>query len=174
MEKPVKRKPTRLTGHDYSQGGVYFLTICAKNREAVFGRIHVPDGSVGGGVLDAPQNALSEYGIAVERQLHEMAGAYGYISLLKYVIMPNHIHLLVHLQNGPSGTPAPTHAQRANQAIPAFVSTLKRMTNKHCGRDLWQRGYYDHIVRNDTDHLRIWQYIETNPAKWSEDQYYTR
>ena len=51
---------------------------------------------------------------------------------------------------------------------------MKRMTDKACGQALWQRGYHDHIVRNDADYLRIWQYIETNPAKWAEDKYYTR
>ena len=174
MEYLAKRKPNRLPGYDYSRGGVYFLTICARNQTPVFGCVASQKTEVGGGVLDAPQTALSEYGFAVERKLHEMTGVYEDISLLNHVIMPNHIHLLLHLENGPSGTPAPTHGQRANDAIPAFVSTLKRMTNKTCGQNLWQRGYHDHIVRNDADYLRIWQYIETNPAKWAEDKYYTR
>ena len=53
-----------------------------------------------------------------------------------------------------------------------FISTLKRLTNKTAGHALWQRGYYDHIIRNDRDYRRIWQYIDTNPAKWREDRYY--
>ena len=171
MEEYAKRKPNRLFGYDYSQEGVYFLTICASEREPIFGRI---EPGVGGGVPDAPYVRLSQAGKEIEFCLTEMIRVYEGVSLLHYVIMPNHIHLLLHLESGPSGTPAPTHGQRANQTIPAFVSTLKRMTNKRYGRNLWQRGYHDHIVRNDADYLRIWQYIETNPAKWAEDKYYTR
>jgi len=144
------------------------------DQESVFGRIALQERGVGGGVLDAPCTELSKAGKEIEFRLAEMDQMYKGISLLHYVIMPNHIHLLLHLENGPSGTPAPTPRQRANDTVPAFVSTLKRMTNKVCGRNLWQRGYYDHIVRNDADYLRIWKYIDTNPAKWAEDKYYTR
>lgn len=162
-EKP-KRKPTRLKHYDYSRTGVYFLTICSLNKRCLFGRIRV-----GGGVLDAPCVELSEYGAAIEKRLEEMARVYEHISLEYYVIMPNHIHLLVALRDGPSRTPAPT---RANQTIPTFISTLKRMTNRDCGCTLWQRGYHDHVIRNDADLLRVWQYIDTNPARWAEDEYY--
>ena len=62
---------------------------------------------------------------------------------------------------------------RANQTIPAFVSTLKRMTNRAADTQLWQRGYYDHIIRNQLDYDTIWQYIDENPAKWPHDQFYT-
>ncbi len=62
---------------------------------------------------------------------------------------------------------------RANQTIPAFVSTLKRMTNRTSGVQLWQRGYYDHIIRDQLDYDTIWQYIDENPAKWPHDQFYT-
>ena len=62
---------------------------------------------------------------------------------------------------------------RANQTIPAFVSTLKRMTNRTAGVQLWQRSYYDHIIRDQLDYDTIWQYIDENPAKWPHDQFYT-
>ncbi len=90
--------------------------------------------------------------------------------MTKYVIMPNHVHVMIEVV-GPSGTPAPT---RANQRIPAFVSALKRMTNRYCGTLLWQRGYYDHVIRNDADYLRVWNHMDTNPAKWAEDEYFVR
>lgn len=174
MEGFAKRKASRLPGYDYSQGGVYFLTICAAEHEPLFGRVEFPETCVGGGVPDALHVRLSRAGTEIQFRITEMIRRYEGISLCHYVIMPNHVHLLLQLENGPSGTPAPTHEQRANQIVPAFVSTLKRMTNKRCGQNLWQRGYHDHVVRNDADYLRIWQYIETNPAKWAEDKYYTR
>ena len=61
---------------------------------------------------------------------------------------------------------------RANQSVPAFVSTLKRMTNRTAGTQLWQRGYYDHIIRDQLDYDTIWRYIDDNPAKWHLDQFY--
>ncbi len=61
---------------------------------------------------------------------------------------------------------------RPNQIIPKFVSSLKRFTNKSVGYDIWQRSYYDHIIRNLNDYQRIWKYIDTNPLKWELDEYY--
>ena len=83
--------------------------------------------------------------------------------------MPNHVHLLLTLENGTSGTPS-----RTNQTIPAFVSTLKRYVNRQFNSKLWHRSYHDHIVRNEADFQRIWTYIDTNPLKWEEDIYYHR
>lgn len=123
---------------------------------------------VGGGVLDAPTVRLTKYGLAVENCIQDLTGHYEHISIPCYVIMPNHVHLMVLLENGASGTPTPT-----NQTIPALISTIKRLTNRAAGETLWQRGYYDHIIRNYDDYLQIWNYIESNPAKWPEDKYYT-
>ena len=175
----TERKRLRLPSHDYGQPGAYFLTLCARERAALFGRV-----CVGGGVLDAPYVDLSPYGAAVRDRLEEMARVYAHVSLLNYVVMPNHVHILLRV-HGPSGTPAPTQGiavgpsgtpapTRANQAVPAFVSTLKRMTDRTCGAALWQADYYDHVVRNDADLLRIWTYIDTNPAKWAQDEYFVR
>ena len=92
------------------------------------------------------------------------------IRLEKWIIMPNHLHLLVSVaarDAGASGMPRPTDG-----TIPKFVSALKRFTNKENHADLWQNGYYDHIVRDTDDFQRIWQYIDNNPAAWLEDKYY--
>jgi len=117
---------------------------------------------------------LTKYGMAVKERLEEMDRVYGYVALLKYVIMPNHVHILLQVTDGPSRTPAPAERDCANQTIPAFVSALKRMTNRVCGVPLWQRGYHDHVVRNEADYLRIWQYIDNNPSRWAEDKYFTQ
>ena len=164
-EEGPRRKSLRLTGYDYSQAGVYFLTVCALESRCIFGTC------VGGGALDAPSIHLSEYGMAVERWIQACKIKYHDLTVLKYAIMPNHVHLLVELHGGPSRAPAPTPV-RANERIPMFLSGMKRMTNRTCGHSLWQRGYHDHVVRNDADLLRIWNYIDTNPARWTEDEYY--
>lgn len=176
----MERKKLRLPNYDYSQAGVYFLTLCAKEKAPLFGEV-----CVGGGALDAPKVELSPYGTVIARWLEDCAEKYEDLAVLKYAIMPNHVHLIVELREGPSGAPAPTQGNdagpsrapaptRANQTVPAFVSALKRMTNRCCGTELWQRGYYDHVIRNDADFLRIWTYIETNPARWAEDEYFVR
>ena len=140
-----------------------------REKKKVFGRV------VGGGVLDAPRVSPSPHGEIVIAQLEAMTNFYPDLQIEKYVVMPNHIHFIVVVTQGPSGasrTPPPTEV-RANQTIPAFVSTLKRMTNRTADVQLWQRGYYDHIIRDQLDYDTIWQYIDENPAKWPHDQFYT-
>ena len=166
METLPRRKPLRLPEYNYSQGGTYFLTVCIRRRICCLSSI-----CVGGGALDAPQVRLTAYGAVVREWIHGCHSIYSDLTVEKYVVMPNHIHLLVTLRDGPSGAPAPTE-RRTNQRIPLFISALKRMTAKRCGENIWQDGYYDHVVRNEEDYLRIWNYIHTNPAKWAEDKYY--
>ena len=158
------RKTLRLPSYDYSQNGVYFVTICTEERKCILGRV------VGGGVLDAPFVQLSKHGILAQQTLLEMDAFYKDISVEKYAIMPNHIHFIMTLSacNGSSRTPTPTNAR-----LPAFVSALKRFTNKRAGISLWQRSYYDHVIRSEADYLRVWQYIDDNPVKWAEDEYYS-
>ena len=97
---------------------------------------------------------------------------YENIKVKDYVIMPNHIHLIITVkENGRSGAPAPT---RANARIPRYVSTLKRFVNKECKCDIWQRSYYDHIIRSEADYMEKQKYILANPGKWVEDEYYSQ
>ena len=162
MDFPT-RKRNRLPEYDYN-AGVYFVTICTQDRRCILSDILVGDG-----VLDVPKVQLSAYGEAVEQTLQDINSTYADISILKYVIMPNHIHLLVQIEdNGTSGTPSPT-----NKPLPRLVSTMKRFSSKKCGFQLWQRSYHEHVIRNEQDYLEIWNYIDGNPAKWIEDRYYT-
>ena len=153
----------RLPEYDYGANGAYFVTVCTEGKRCILGHV------VGGGVLDAPYTRLSEYGIAAEKTLLEMSAFYKDVAIEKYVIMPNHVRFIISINacGGPSRTPAPTNAR-----LPAFVSTWKRFTNKQAGFSLWQRNYYDHVIRTEADYLRIWQYIDENPAHWAEDEYY--
>ena len=157
-----KRKLNRLQNFDYNTNGAYFITICTQDKKCILGNI------VGVGVPDDPQIKLSEYCKIVYNQIIEMNKIYNNVNVEKFIVMPNHLHLLIEItNNGSSGTPTPT-----NSVVPSFVSTLKRFTNKKIGKKLWQRSYYDHIIRNEEDYLNVWEYINNNPAKWTEDKYY--
>lgn len=163
-----ERKKTGLTGWDYSSEGTYFLTICAKERRNIFSQI------VGCGILDAPYVQLSKYDASVQRSMLYLSENTAGIKLEKWVIMPNHVHLLVNVLKDPTGCSGASEMPRpANGVIPKFLSSLKRFTNRENGVQLWQNGYYDHIVRDEADFLRIWQYIDNNPAVWLEDKYYS-
>jgi len=84
--------------------------------------------------------------------------------------MPNHIHMILFGEDGFDGTskaPSPTNA-----AIPHFVSTFKCFCHRQAGFTIFQRSYHDHVIRNDKDYLKIWEYIDSNPAKWEEDCFY--
>ena len=184
MELP-KRKPKRLANYDYSLNGAYFITICTLYHAQILSEI------VGTGVLDRPKIELSQYGIISDEQIKIMNDFYDSISVDKYVIMLNHIHLLISLNSangrsrmpvptvgnwdlccGRSGTPVPTFINNANSEISKFVGTFKRLTNKKYGNNIWQSSFYDHVIRSEQDYREIWDYIVGNPAKWREDRFY--
>lgn len=156
----LRRKPNRLKNYDYSSQGAYFITICTLDRKCILSQI------VGGGVLDTPKIQLSEYGKIIENQITAMNSIYNNINVEDFVVMPNHIHMLL-VVSGSSGTPPPT-----NSAVSSFISTFKRFCNKQIGCNIWQRSYYDHIIRDEEDYINHLRYIEDNPAKWSKDKYY--
>ena len=158
----INRKPTRLKEYDYSSDGVYFLTICSKDKIPIFSKI------VGDGVLDVPKVVLSEYGRIVCKYLEQISNHYDYLNIDNFVVMPNHIHILVSVcDTGTSRTPSPT-----NGIIPAFVSTFKRFVNKEVGTNIFQRSFHDHIIRNEQDYIEHYTCIEHNPAKWEYDELY--
>ena len=125
--------------------------------------------NVGTGVLDCPKIQLTEQGTIAEKYINQLNGFYDNIAVDKYVIMPDHIHLLLSVANnsGQSGTPVPTNDNK-NSVIAKFVSTFKRFCNKEYGENVWQQGYYDHIIRNQADYNEVWEYIDNNPTKWLE------
>ena len=164
-----KRRTTRLKHFDYSTTGAYFITICTKDRR------HLLSDIVGTGVPDGPYVKLTQYGEIVEKTINQLNDFYDHISIDDYVIMPNHIHLIVFINNkkksgiGPSGTPVPT-AQ--NSALSKFISTMKRFSNKECGESLWQLRSYDHVIRDQADYDKRVKYIYENPMRWHFDELY--
>ena len=166
MEEMKKRKTIRLNGEHYNRAGAYFLTICTQNRRCILSRV------VGTGVLDGPKIELLPYGKIAEKYMKQLDEFYNDIQVKSYVIMPNHIHLLLFLkpnENGPSGTPVPTVQ---NSVVSRFISTFKRFCNKEYGENIWQYRSYDHIIRNHEDYEAHLKYIYENPMRWADDELY--
>lgn len=165
-DKFPKRKINRLKSWNYSNNGGYFITICTDNRKHILSKICVGDG------FPVPHIELTDNGRTVKEQFEIMNALYEDIIVNHYVIMPNHIHFIVEItkRNGTSGRPSPT---RSNAIIPKYISTFKRFTNRKSGIDLWQRSYYDHIIRDEKDYMEKLNYILSNPLKWFDDEYYS-
>ncbi|MTI80236.1 MAG: transposase [Firmicutes bacterium] len=165
MDNLPQRKKIRLKGFDYSQAGYYFVTICTHNRRKLLSNI------VGGGFHAAPQAKLTLIGKEIVKTL-EHINDYPNVKIDQYVIMPNHIHFIVILQSFRPGG-------RGNPPLHKVVGQLKSYTNKmynEINRSknllLWQRNYYDRIIRDERELQDIREYIETNPLKWHEDKYF--
>ncbi|MBQ8748673.1 MAG: transposase [Oscillospiraceae bacterium] len=160
----MNRKTVRLQEYDYNTAGVYFLTLCTEKRRCILSRI------VGTGVLDGPQIELLPVGAIADKYLRQLNDFYENLSVESYVIMPNHMHLLLQVKEGPSRTPVPT---LQNSTVSRFVSTFKRFCNREYGTNVWQRGAYDHIIRDQADFDKHIQYIYENPFGWQKDEYYS-
>ena len=204
MSELKKRKTPRCQGFDYNSVGAYFITICTQDRRCVLSHIvgtGVPDDScryndepnvVGTGVLDCPRPhpqtnnvhlELTTYGEIADKYIRQLNDFYDHLSIEDYMIMPNHIHLLLCVkenmcggmsEKGQSGTPVPTNVERANSACSRFVSTFKRFCNKEYGGNIWQARFNDHIIRNCDDYDKHMNYIRENPIRWYYDELYTR
>lgn len=160
MQLP-NRKQNRLTEYDYSTPNAYFITICTKNRKNLFWR----DTRV---IIDCPDHVpLTDLGAIVQQRIEDIPRRYSAITVDHAVIMPNHIHLLLQINTDCDGRPmaAPT--------ISTVINQTKGIISKQVGFCVWQKGFYDHVIRNDMDYRETWNYIEGNPSKWAEDMLYT-
>ncbi len=159
MDLP-KRKANRLKNYDYSSNEMYFITICTKNKEHILGK------SVGAPIARPPEIHLSPYGEITKYAIEQISVHYSAVSVEKYVIMPNHIHLLLLIDTyNKNGRPmvAPT--------ISVVIQQMKGYVSKQIGFSPWQKLFHDHVIRNEKDYEKIWEYIDTNPVKWKEDFY---
>ena len=148
MTNLPNRKPNRLKGYDYAGNGAYFITICTKGRKCILSRI--PVGNAAPGV---PKIELTTIGKIVEEHLRLIPG------IDKYVIMPNHIHLII-IKN------------KTGKSISEDIRALKSVVSRAVGRPIWQKSFYDHIIRDEEDYLTKAEYIGNNPSKWIEDELY--
>lgn len=164
-----KRKPNRLKGYDYSQNGAYFITICVKDkREILWSNTHSR--------IAYPQAAqrLSEYGVVIENAINNIPKHYPSVSVDKYVVMPNHIHMIL-LLNSPGDGRIYQIRDLVDMRAPTISTVINQMkgsVTKQIGVSLWQKLFHDHIIRNDEEYAKIWEYIDTNPLKWEDDCYY--
>ncbi|SHH66399.1 transposase [Clostridium grantii] len=193
MNPLPQRKNIRLKHYDYSQAGYYFITICTHKKQ------HLLSSIVGGGFHAAhtpfntePKIELTIIGKEILKTIEYIDTNYINVKFDKFVIMPNHIHFIVILGEIESkessnldryckdnGNLDAATGRRGNLPLQRVVGQLKSYTNrmynafnKREDLILWQRNYYEHIIRNDQEYEEIYEYIETNPLKWQEDKYF--
>lgn len=174
MEYP-KRKSTRLPEFDYSVGA-YFVTVCTQNRKCLLSEIisHKMTGAnVGEGLGPPAEVRLTAYGTIAQEQLLDLENRYPSVKIHQYVIMPNHIHAIIQIQEDRGETGGASPSPTLMDVIRAFKSITARMCNKiQPISQLFQRSYYEHVIRCESDYLEIAQYILNNPAKWTQDEFY--
>jgi putative transposase len=156
------RRSIRLAGYDYSRCGAYFVTVCAANRECLFGDI--ADGEM-------HPNA---YGLLVERSWVELRDTYPYVNLDAWVLMPNHLHGVVVITDESGDA---TNILMKRKPLGNLIGAFKTISTRHInelrgssGTPVWQRNYYEHVVRSDAVLRRVRDYIQTNPGNWSTDK----
>jgi REP element-mobilizing transposase RayT len=158
------RKNMRLKGYDYSQDGCYFITVCVKDRHELLwdGRRKV------GAAFGRPP--ISTIGNLIENELLKINEIYDTVKIDKYVIMPNHVHMILRIYGG-NGRPkaAPTGGV---PSVSSIMNKFKSSISKQLGYSIWQKLFHDHVIRDEDEYQRIWQYIEDNPQIWQEDCYY--
>lgn len=170
-----RRRSMRLKGYDYAQAGAYFITVCAHNRKCLFGEI--VDGKM----------ALNDCGDTVALCWREISNHFPHVELDEFIVMPNHLHGIliinntvgaknfsplqisittsIQLQRYPGGT-----SKTIGSVIRGFkIGVTKWFRNKMDMGNIWQRNYYEHVIRNDAELNRIRQYIVENPLKWDTD-----
>jgi putative transposase len=172
------RRSIRLKGHDYSSAGIYFITICTHHREQIFGAI------ING------EMQLNEFGQIVANHWQWLATQHPYVKLGEWVVMPNHLHGILVLTDTPrrggSRTAPTTHD--ATQTISTndaskhkplgrLIGAFKTVSTKEInqirntpGIPIWQRNYYEHIIRDKEAQHNIRRYIQTNPQSWKVDR----
>jgi len=174
------RRSIRIRGYDYSQSGAYFVTICAQNRECLFGNI--VDGEM----------RLNDSGQMVHSIWNDLPDRYPDIETDEFVVMPNHVHGIVVIRRDdcrgevfspPVVSPIPIIKQGGGipplrrHTLGQIIAFFKYQTTKQINKirdtprhPVWQRNYYEHIIRGEQEMNRIREYIIANPAKWTEDE----
>jgi len=168
LAESTKRKRIRIKDCDYSQNGAYFVTICTADRDNLFGEI------VGANCV---RLTLSNIGFVAEKEISALSNTYDYVCVDKYVVMPNHIHMLIIITVPDELNRQNTYAELGGRTqfaptISRIVKQYKGAITKKIGHSIWQKSYYDHIIRSEKDYRLIWRYIDENVTKWQEDRYF--
>ena len=143
------RKTTRIPGYDYATCNYYFITVCTYEKACIFGK----------------PNKLNTIGKIADRHISQLSSHYQGVHIDKYVIMPNHIHMIVVLD----GTENPPVTQIVGQLKTGITKEIRQL---YSDMIVWQRSFHDHVIRNQAGYEKIWTYIENNPLKWEEDCFY--
>ncbi len=155
MDLP-KRKWPRLTEYDYAAPNFYFITLCTHSMRCLFG---------------TPEH-LNTYGQVAQEELLAIPNHYTHVQIDKYIIMPNHIHAIVVIDSS-CQTDAASRAPTLSSIVGAYKSGVSRKIHKiNPTISVWQRNFYDHIIRNEKSYQKIWTYIHENPLKWDLDSLY--
>ena len=167
------RKNNRLRSYDYSRNGVYYITICTQNREGILWDA-VP--AVAAAISRHEISyKLSHVGEIVEQAICAIPLHYEGVLVDEYVIMPDHVHMILIIQRGDARLEAAlasecddrgtTNANVARPTISGIVGQMKRYVTRTVGVSIWQRSYYDHVVRDHRDYCELVEYIRDNPLK---------
>lgn len=143
-------KRRRLENYNYSDNGLYFVTICCQKKENYFWE------------TDKSKNGVTELtyaGKITKEAIERISEKYKNARVDNYVVMPNHVHLIIELSDSAVN-------------LSTIINQAKGFVSKQLGYSPWQRSFHDHIIRGEKDYEMIWNYIESNPSKWDEDKYY--
>ncbi|WP_276979943.1 transposase [Flavobacterium filum] len=200
------RRSIRLKGYDYSQAGLYFITICCQDRACLFGEIVGTNNYLPNIVTpeNKPQMILNDAGKIANDCWMEIPNHYPNAKLHEYIVMPNHIHGIIELVNDVNTgvqnfVPLQNKTERnvgienfqplqptqnefqkiIPRSIGSIVRGFKIGVTKWFRQNtdvaiVWQRNYYEHIIRDEQSYQNISNYIINNPAKWAEDKFYTK
>ena len=143
------RKRLRIIEYDYSKEGMYFITICIKNRLELLGEIK-----------NINYMELTQEGIIVKESIKQIEKRYINVEIDEYVIMPNHIHMILAVKN------------KTKVTISRMIKQYKAYVSKKVGYAIWQKTFYEHIIRNEKEYIKIKDYIKNNIRNWKEDRYF--
>ena len=179
------RKRNRMAGFDYTSNHVYFVTVCVQNRLCCFGSV-ISEGA--GRDLsvqnphdknphDSPQNykmQLNQFGLIVEEKINWLEQHYLYVEIHNYVVMPNHIHILLEI-NSTKISGLDVKIKSLSSIIGALKTTSSKEIHLKGLNDFsWQRSFHDHIVKNEPSYLNIDNYINLNAKNWYKDVFFNQ
>ena len=168
MAKLERRKNTRLPGVNYNEVGIICITICTKNRACLLSRL------IENEVEGDPVVELLPHGKIAEKYIKQLDEFYDEISVENYVIMPNHIHMMLYVKVDKNGSENVSIFTIQNSIVSKFLSTFKRFCNKEYGENIWQYRSHDHVIRNREDYEAHMKYIYENPSRWYYDELYKK
>ena len=153
-----KRKPNRLNNYNYNTNGCYFVTLCTQNRKRLFEIENVGNNLR---VVSQLQNQI------IHKWVKETENKYGNVKFDKYVILPDHLHFIINFSEQHAGCSLP-NVMRFFKTMTTneYIRCVKSNNLVPFDKKLWQKSYYDHIIRNQNDYNEVWQYIDNNPTNW--------